>query len=109
MLSAALVRSLSLTPDETFIMYARGESMAPLIIGGEPLICSRAERHLKAMDGIYAVRLEGDVLVKHIQRLPHNRVRIFSENARYEPFEVTLNDGVDFAVLGKVLRAIRQV
>lgn len=108
-LSATLVRSLRLTPGETFIIYARGESMEPVIHGGEPLICSKAERHIKAMDGIYAVRLEGDVLVKHIQRLPGGKVRIFSENSRYHSFEVTLNDGVDFAILGKVLHAIRQV
>lgn len=108
-LSQTLMHSLRLTPGETFIIYARGESMEPIIRGGEPLICSKAERHVKAGDGIYVVRLEGDVLVKHIQRLPGHRVRIFSENRSYEPFEVTLNDGVDFAILGKVLHALRQV
>jgi len=108
-LSSAMVRTLKLSADEAFIIYARGESMEPKIRGGEPLICSKAERHLKAGDGIYVVRLEGDILVKHVQRLPGGKVRIFSENTSYAPFEVTLNDGVDFAILGKVLHSIQQV
>jgi phage repressor protein C with HTH and peptisase S24 domain len=108
-LSNVLVRSLRLTTSETFIMFARGESMEPLIRGGEPLICSKAERHLKSCDGIYVLRLEGDILVKHVQRLPGGKVRVFSENPSYAPFEVTLNDGVDFAILGKVLHSLRQV
>jgi phage repressor protein C with HTH and peptisase S24 domain len=108
-LSSALMRGLRLTAGETYLMYARGESMEPLIKGGELLICSTAERHLKGQDGVYVVRLEGDVLVKHVQRLPGNRVRIFSENRNYEPFEVALNDGIDFAILSKVLHVLRQV
>lgn len=108
-LSNALVRALRLTPADTFIIFARGESMEPLIRGGEPILCSRAERHLKASDGIYVLRLEGDILVKHMQRLPGGKVRVFSENPSYAPFEITLGDGVDFAVLGKVLHTLRQV
>lgn len=108
-LSRSIVRSLGLTAGEAFVVYARGESMEPLIKGGELLICSYAERHIKAGDGIYLLRLEGDILVKHLQRLPGGKMRVFSENARYAPFEVALNDGVDFRILGKVLHVMRQV
>ncbi|MDX2094329.1 MAG: S24 family peptidase [Alphaproteobacteria bacterium] len=108
-LSRSVVRSLGLTRGEAFVVYARGESMEPVIKGGELLVCSSAERHLKAGDGIYLLRLEGEILVKHLQRLPRNKVRVFSENPRYEPFEVTINDGIDFRILGKVLHALRQV
>lgn len=108
-LSRTLVRSLGLSPGESFVIPARGESMEPLLKGGEPLICSSAERHLKAGDGIYVIRLEGDILVKHVQRLPGGKLRIASENKNYAPFEVALNDGTDFAILGKVLHALRQV
>lgn len=108
-LSTALVRSLRLNPAETFVVFARGESMEPLIRGGEPLLCSRAEHHLKAHDGVYVLRLEGDILVKHVQRLPGGKVRVFSENNSYAPFEVQLGDGTDFALLAKVLHGIRQI
>lgn len=108
-LGVHVLKKMGLSSGDLFFMYARGESMEPVIRGGEPLLCSRAERHMKARDGIFVVRLEGDILVKYIQRLPGDKLRVFSENPRYEPFEVTLNDGVDFAIIGKVLHAIRRV
>ena len=77
--------------------------MEPTIKAGEYLLASRSERHLKLADGIYIVRLEGNVLVKRIQILPGQKIKISSDNPSYDPYEIKLDEGVDFDILGKVV------
>lgn len=93
----------NVSPAELFCMPADGESMEPTIKSGEFLLVSRADHHKTPGDGIYIVRLEGDLLVKRIQRLPGGRVMISSDNPAYKPYEIKLDDGTDFTVLGKVV------
>ncbi len=107
--SARMLRGLGLEPLHTFVMPVLGDSMEPRIRSGELMLCSRAPQHLKGADGTYIVRLEGDILVKRIQRLPGGKVVVSSENTGYSPFEIILNDGVDFAILGMVLVVFRKV
>lgn len=90
-------------PEELFCMPVTGESMEPTIHSGEFLLVSKAEQHIKPSDGIFVVRLEENIMVKRLQPLPGSKMKISSDNKAYEPFVIELNDGVDFAILGKVL------
>lgn len=90
-------------PSELFCMPVNGESMEPTIKSGEFLLVSKGEQHVKPSDGIFVVRLEGNIMVKRLQPLPGNRMKISSDNNAYDPFTIELNDGVDFGILGKVL------
>lgn len=93
-----------LSPADLFSMPTMGESMEPTIKAGEFVLCSTAEHHLKPGDGIFVVRLEGDILVKRLQRLPGGVLQVSSDNsAFYKPFNVQINDGTDFLILGKVV------
>lgn len=93
-----------LNPRDLFTMPTVGESMEPTIMAGEYLLCSKAEHHTRPGDGVYVIRLEGDILVKRLQRLPLNVIEVSSDNAQfYKPFKVQLNDGLDFVILGKVV------
>lgn len=108
-LGDGFVRSLGLQRGELFIMSALGDSMEPRILSGELMLCSKAQHHLRGVDGTYVVRLEGDILVKRIQRVPGNKVVVSSQNSAYAPFEVTLDDGIDFEILGLVVLVLRRV
>lgn len=93
-----------LSPADLFSMPTMGESMEPTIKAGEYVLCSKAEHHLKPGDGIFVVRLEGDILVKRLQRLPGGILQVSSDNAAfYKPFNIDINDGTDFLILGKVV------
>lgn len=59
-----------LSPNDIFVMPTIGESMEPTIHSGDLLLCSQAEHHKKAGDGVYVVRLDGNILVKRTQVLP---------------------------------------
>lgn len=100
---AWLYNTWHLNPNDLFTMPTMGESMEPTIKAGEYLLASRAEDHLKPGDGIYIIRLDGHILVKRLQILPGGKLVISSDNAAYQPYEIALNDGVDFAILGKVV------
>ncbi len=92
-----------LNPSDLFTIPSIGESMEPTIKAGEYLLASRSEQHLKLADGIYIIRLEGNILVKRIQVLPGRKIIISSDNPAYKPYEIKLDDGVDFDILGKVV------
>lgn len=99
------LEKMRLTPSKLFMAPSTGESMVPTINPGEFLLCSRAEHHLLPGDGIYLIRIDGHVLVKRTQVLPGKRLKITSDNTAYQAYEIALNDGTDFAVLGKVMFA----
>lgn len=100
---AWLYNTWHLNPNDLFTMPTMGESMEPTIRAGEYLLVSRSEDYLKPGDGIYIVRLDGHILVKRLQPLPGGKLMVSSDNPAYKPFEVELDDGIDFAILGKVV------
>jgi phage repressor protein C with HTH and peptisase S24 domain len=53
-------------------------------------------------DGLYVLRLDGHEMVKQVQRLPGNRLRISSSNDRYAPYEVH-EDDPSIGILGHTL------
>lgn len=97
-----MVRSMGLNPRKLFVTGSNGESMYPTINSGDYLIVSNDEQDLAPGDGIYFIRLEGDVLVKRLQRLPGQKIKVSSDNKAYEPYVIEINDGIDFQILGKV-------
>lgn len=103
---AWLRQTYGVNPNELKLLASRGESMAPTIAPGSILMVNCGDDARKAGDGIYVVRLEGDILVKRLQRLPGNLIKVSSDNPAYEPFTVRLDDGVDFEMLGRVVVAI---
>lgn len=90
-----------LKPSELFIIYGVGESMEPAIDSGSKLLCSKAEYHLSG-DGIFIIRQDGDLMVKRLQRLP-GKIRVLPENPEYQPYDVPLDDSVDFKIIGRVV------
>ena len=91
----------NLNAADLFMVDGAGDSMEPTILNGEKLLCSKAEHHLNG-DGIFVFRQEGDVLVKRLQRQP-GIIKVISDNDAYLPYDIPLNDGVEFQIIGKVL------
>ncbi len=68
----------------------RGDSMLPDLAPGETYHYVPADR--VTHDGLYIIRLDGHEMVKQIQRLPGNRLRISSINTRYAAYDVQEDD-----------------
>lgn len=88
-----------------FGIIARGDSMVPDIEDGDMVVVDQARRKIKE-HLIYAVRIDEEVYIKRISKLPGGKLLIRSSNERYPGFEV-LPDDRDFSVLGTVVNLSR--
>ncbi|OQA32205.1 MAG: Peptidase S24-like protein [Betaproteobacteria bacterium ADurb.Bin341] len=86
------------------IVTGFGPSMQPMFNPGDPLLVDTGVKAVIA-DGIYFFRVGSEGFVKQLQKIPtENGVKYVakSKNLDYDPFEIT--EGMDFEVLGKVIR-----
>ncbi|RXZ32714.1 helix-turn-helix transcriptional regulator [Oxalobacteraceae bacterium CAVE-383] len=98
---------LQVSHNNLYCVEIKGISMEPLLRHGHPaLIKPHSSETLR--EGPYLLRMEGYLMLKHVQRLPGGRLRIWSENqstSAYQALEVEWPPakGVDFQILGRVL------
>ncbi len=104
-----LTSTYFVNPADVFLMQTEGDSMIPTIMAGEIILIKKYRQNGKPSDGIYVVRIEGAVNVKRLQFLPGNIVRVSSDNQAYAPYDLELNDGLDFQLIGRVLSCIRTI
>lgn len=104
---AWLRQTYGVNPNDLKLLPSTGDSMAPTIVPGAMLMVNTGKAACQPGDGIFVVRLEGDILVKRLQRVPGGKIKVSSDNPAYEPFYIALEDGgVDFALLGRVVVAV---
>lgn len=84
------------------VIGVKGDSMAGEINNGDIILINKDDTNL--LNGIYVIRIEGDLIVKRIQRLPGGIIKVISANKEYESFEIdTNNPPVDFEAIGRVV------
>lgn len=83
-------------------IIARGDSMIGLIEDRDVMLVDTANKTPR--EGIYVIRLDGDLIVKSVQKLPGNIIEISSTNPLYKPFQVNMDDVPnDFEIIGAVV------
>lgn len=89
-------------PANLRVISAQGDSMAPTILDGAPMFIDISDRKLH--DGrIYAFDVEGEVLVRRIQKRPDGGLDLLPDNtARYHSQFVEKGKILDLNVLGRV-------
>lgn len=93
---------LRVNPKALIAMTARGDSMLGVIDDRDVMIVDTDNKSLA--DGIFVLKLDGDVLVKRAQKLPEVIVEISSANPVYRPFQINMKkppNGLD--VVGAVV------
>lgn len=97
--------ALSRPGREVFWMPVRGDSMADTLPKGGLVPVQKFEPSWTELreDDVYLFRLEGAIQIKRLQRRPDGRIRVVSDNKHYDDFDVTLDEGMDFEILGRVL------
>ncbi|HUZ74061.1 MAG TPA: S24 family peptidase [Stellaceae bacterium] len=90
-----IVRGYSTAPaSELRIITVIGDSMEPALLPGQRVLVDTGDR-LPSPPGIFVVWDGLGLVVKRIQALPHSeppRVKITSDNAKYDPYERTLEE-----------------
>lgn len=75
---------LKLDPKQLLLLEAVGDSMTPTIDDGDLVLVSTADDQIRR-DGVYCLSIEGELVIKRVQRAPRGAVRIISDNAVYPP------------------------
>lgn len=70
--------------DDLFLMFVEGDSMEPTLRHRDIILVNKREA-LHVRDGIYVLRIDGNLQAKRIARLGGQTVRIISDNPTY-PF-----------------------
>lgn len=95
-------------PKDLSVISVKGDSMEGVLNDRDVILVNRADN--EPGTGLYVLRLDGDLIVKRVQRIPGGKLKVLSANEAYEPFEVDLNKLTDdFAIIGRVVWYGRQV
>ena len=86
--------------DKLSVIAVNGDSMEGVLNHGDNILVNHAETTPR--DGLYVIRIDNDLFVKQIQKLP-GKLLVKSSNPAYEPFEIDLNDdSQNVAIIGRV-------
>lgn len=101
-ISRKFANDLGINPKKSEIIFARGDSMEPNIKGGDSLLVDLSKKEI--LDGvIYCIRIDGQLLIKRLQRLSKNVVAIISDNPKYTVRKVSLDNNIDdFEIIGEI-------
>lgn len=99
---------LRANPQDLKLFYVEGESMKPTLYPGDIVL---ANLHATAVhDGIYVLKIENVLLIKRLQRIAADAIRVSSDNATYKPWTMQVSELAEKSViLGRVVRACRRL
>jgi phage repressor protein C with HTH and peptisase S24 domain len=96
------LRSQFGTVDSLEGIKVSGDSMEPTLRAGDIVLLNRNE--ILPRDGVYVIRIDHNLFVKRLQKLPGDHLEVCSDNPIYPKFTIDLaNPPSDFQVLGRVV------
>jgi len=101
------LRDLGINPVSAKILFADGDSMYPTIRDGAPMLVDTSKTEIRH-GCIYVFDLDGDLMVKRIERLPDGTIDLISDNREIYPVRNISRDRLDLLhVIGRVFLTIR--
>ncbi|AOJ14813.1 MULTISPECIES: LexA family transcriptional regulator [Burkholderia] len=99
---------LRANPADLSVLSVRGDSQLGVLNDRDVILIDRSQTSGSA--GLYVLRIDGEIIVKTLQRLPGGIIEVSSANPAYKTFEVdTTRLPDDFAIIGQVVWFGRQV
>lgn len=97
-----ITEHLDVNPNYLIAITAKGDSMIGVIEDKDVLLVDTSNKIYN--EGIFVLRIDGDLIVKSIQKLPNRIIEVSSTNPMYKPFRIDLNiPPNDFEVIGCVV------
>lgn len=89
-------------PDMLSVITVQGDSMAPTLGDGDPILVDRMDAAERLRDGIYVLRADDTLLVKRLSRNPMNgALRVRSDNEAYPDLDEC--DPASIDIIGRVV------
>lgn len=103
-----IVNYLHADPHDLSVISVKGDSMEGVLNDKDVILINRSDT--SATSGLFVLRIDGDLVVKRVQRLPGGTLEISSANEAYKPFSVdSHNPPDDFSIIGRVVWFGRQI
>ena len=103
-ISKKLARDIGVSLNNTEMIFARGDSMEPTIIGGDSLLVDLSKKDI--YDGsIYCIRMNGQLYAKRLQKVSLSTIKIISDNKeKYDPIYIDFSKetDIDFEIIGEI-------
>lgn len=104
-ISNKLAKDLGVNLSASDIIFAKGDSMEPTIMGGDSLLVDKSK--CEVYDGrIYCIRYEGELYAKRLQKIPPKKIKVVSDNQdKYDAWYVDYTKEIDFdfEIIGEIL------
>jgi transcriptional regulator with XRE-family HTH domain len=98
-------KRLGLHPDTVTTLVAEGDSMVPTIADQAPVFVDTDDRGL-ADGGIYAIKVEGNLVIRRVQRLVGGGLQLLADNGTaYPPQSIDPGTLSELDVVGRVRSA----
>jgi transcriptional regulator with XRE-family HTH domain len=98
-------KRLGLHPDTVTTLVAEGDSMIPTIADQAPVFIDTDDRDL-ADGGIYAIKVEGNLVIRRVQRLVGGGLQLLADNSAAYPSQTVDNQALaNLKVVGRVRSA----
>jgi phage repressor protein C with HTH and peptisase S24 domain len=104
-----LKRDFGVAPRELAVIPVHGNSMEPTIRSGELVLIDMSEAGRALSSAIYAIRLDGALMVKRLEPTGGRRIEVKSDNPLSSSHTLTLDDATDFAIIGRVAVVFRKL
>lgn len=96
---------IGVSPKDAVILPAQGDSMSPTIPNGAPMLVDTSKREVR--NGfIYVFNIDGDLVVKRIERLPDGTFDLISDNRNYPTRNLSRDTVTNMMVIGRVYAAV---
>lgn len=94
--------------DKAVILPAQGDSMSPTIPNGAPMLVDTSKTEVR--NGfIYVFNIDGDLVVKRIERLPDGTFDLISDNRNYPTRNLSRDTVSSMTVIGRVYAAVSKL
>lgn len=91
--------------DSAVILPAQGDSMEPTIMNGSPMLVDTTKTEVRS-GFIYVFNIDGDLVVKRVERRPDQSYDLISDNRRYASWNLTREKVSHMTVIGRVYAAV---
>jgi len=95
------------SPQNMSLIRVAGDSMEPTLRSGDIVLIDHDRNYVDPHGGIYAIVMDDEIVLKRLQVLyPAKKIKVISDNPRYEPSEIEVEQ---IKINGKVIWFGREI
>ncbi len=93
-------------PENMSLIKVPGDSMQPTLLSGDIALVDHGHNYIDPQGGIYAIAVDGEIMIKRVQPIPGGKILVISDNKNYERLEM---DSGQSHINGKVIWYAREL